>query len=67
MKGGGGEGGFESTPPMISKTVDSTNFNFGRPLGLSMKGRKTGRVNNLSLVRFPWQLIYIRVFSAKFR
>ena len=27
---------------------------------------KTGRVNDLSLVRFPWQLIYITVFSAKF-
>ena len=50
---------------MISKTVDSTTFNFGRPLGLSMRG-KTGRVNNLSLVRFPWQLIYVKVFSTKF-
>ena len=26
---------------------------------------KTGRVNDLSLVRFPWQLIYVRGFSAK--
>ena len=25
---------------MISKSADSTNFNFGRPLGLSMTGRK---------------------------
>ena len=32
------EGGW--APPMISKTADSTNFNFGRPLGLSMRGRK---------------------------
>ena len=23
-------------PPMISKTVDPTEFNFGRPLGISM-------------------------------
>ena len=25
---------------LISKTVDPTNFNFGRPLGLSMRGKK---------------------------
>ena len=25
---------------MISKTADSTTFNFGRPLGLSMRGKK---------------------------
>ena len=40
---------------MISKTVDFTNLNFGRPLGLSMKGKKktTGKVDDLiSLVRF---------------
>ena len=30
----------EPAPAMISKTVDSTNFNFGRPLGLSTRGRK---------------------------
>ena len=29
-----------SRPPMISKTVDSTTFKFGMPLGLSMRGRK---------------------------
>ena len=40
-EGGGGGGGRVSRPPsMISKTVDSTNFKFGRPLGLSMRGRK---------------------------
>ena len=33
-------GGVEPTPPMISKTADSTNFNFGRPLELYMRGRK---------------------------
>ena len=37
---GGGAGVFEPTPPIISKTVGSTKFNFGRPLGLSLKGRK---------------------------
>ena len=37
-KGGGGGGGDPS--PMISKTVDSTTFKFGRPLGPSMKGKK---------------------------
>ena len=36
----GGGGGSRPPPPMISKTVDSTNFNFGRPLGLSMRGKK---------------------------
>ena len=51
---------------MISKTIDSTNFNFGRPLGLPMGGKKTGRVNDLSLFRFPWQLIYVTMFSTKF-
>ena len=25
---------------MISETVDSTTVNFGRPLGLSMRGKK---------------------------
>ena len=32
---GGGGGG---RTPMILKTVDFTNFNFGRPLELSMRG-----------------------------
>ena len=54
-----------SRPSMISKMVDSTNFNFGRPLGPSMRG-KTCRVYDLSIVMFPWQLIYVRVFSTKF-
>ena len=27
---------------------------------------KTGRVDDLSLVKFPWQLVYVRVFSTKF-
>ena len=39
----GGGGGIELTsppPPMISETVDSTTFNFGRPLGLSMRCKK---------------------------
>ena len=40
-KGGGGKGATPTpTPTMISKTADSTNFNFGRPLGLSMRGKK---------------------------
>ena len=42
-KGGGGGGGeeeVEPTPTMISETADSTNFNFGRQSGLSMKGKK---------------------------
>ena len=40
-EGGGGGGGRRlSRPPMTSKTVDSTNFKFGRPLGLSMRGKK---------------------------
>ena len=59
------EGGW-ADPLMIVKKVDSTNFNFGRPLWLSMRGKKTSRVDDLSLVRFPWQLIYVRVFSTKF-
>ena len=57
----GGGGGV-----VISRTVDSTTFNFGMPLGLPMRGKNTGRVNDLSLVRFPWQLMYVRVFSTKF-
>ena len=35
-----GEGGIEPTSPMISKKVDSTNFNFGKPLELSIRCRK---------------------------
>ena len=31
---------YEPTPPMIPKTTDSTNFNFDRPLGLSVGGKK---------------------------
>ena len=38
---------------MISKTADSTTFNFGRPLGLSMRGIKLVKVDDLTLVRFP--------------
>ena len=34
------KGGVEPTPSMISKTVNSTNVNSGRPLELSTKGRK---------------------------
>ena len=50
---------------MISKTVDSTTFNYGRPLGLSVKGKKLIElIDDLSLVRFPWRLIYMRVFST---
>ena len=44
---------------MISKTVDPTNFNFGRPLGLSMRGKKSGGVDDLSLVRFPLHAIVL--------
>ena len=36
--GGGWEEG-EPTPPVISKTLDSTSFNFGRSVGLSMRGK----------------------------
>ena len=39
-KGEGGGGWLSRPSPMIPKTVDSTNFNFGRPLGLSMRGKK---------------------------
>ena len=35
-----GEIGGLSRQPMISETVDSTTFNFGRPLGQSMRGKK---------------------------
>ena len=52
--------------PMILKTVDSTNFSFGRLLGPSIRGKETGRVDDLSLVMFPWQLIYVKgVFDQK--
>ena len=61
--GGGGEGLRRS--PMISKTVDSTSFNFGKPLRLSRRG-ESGRVDDLSLVRFSWQLICVRVFQPNF-
>ena len=30
---------YEGPPPMISKMIDSTTFNFGRPLGLSTRGK----------------------------
>ena len=32
--------GLSRPPYIISKTVDPTSFNFGRQLGLSMKGKK---------------------------
>ena len=35
-----GGGGNPNPSSMISKTVEPTNFNFGRPLGLSMRGEK---------------------------
>ena len=61
--GGGGGGGVLSRPLMISKTVDSTTFNFGR---LSMRGKKTGRADDPILVRFSRQLIIVRVFQTEF-
>ena len=36
---GGGGGGGQADVPMISKTVDFTNFNFGRHLGISMRDK----------------------------
>ena len=41
-------------------------LHLSRSLERSMGGKKTDRVNDISLVSFPWQLIYLRVFSAKF-
>ena len=38
--GEGRGGGLADPSPMISKTVASANFNFRRPLGLSMRGKK---------------------------
>ena len=35
-----GRGWLSRPSPMIPKTVDSTNVNFGRSLGLSMRGKK---------------------------
>ena len=31
-----------------------------------MGSKKAGGVDDLNLVRFPWQLIYVRVFSTEF-
>ena len=56
--------GVEPTP-MISKTVESATFCLGRPLGLSMRRTKK-RVDDLSLVMFPWQLIHVRCFRPNF-
>ena len=44
-KGGWGgvgwaRGGGVEPIPMILEMVDSTTFNFGRPIGLSMRGKK---------------------------
>ena len=50
---GGGGGGVEPTPSMISKTVSYTNFNFGRLLVPSMSEKKTGRVDDLCFAVFP--------------
>ena len=36
-----GDGGGWADPPLWSRKRYSTNFNFGRPLGLSMRGKKT--------------------------
>ena len=65
---GRGDGGVQPTPIDLEKGRLSTTFNFGSPLGLSIRGKKktTGRGDDLSLVRLPWQLIYVRVFSTKF-
>ena len=38
--GGREGGGGWADSLMISKKVDSTNFNIGKPLGLSMRGKK---------------------------
>ena len=38
--GGGGGGGGWPDPSMILKPLDPTNFNFDKPLGLSIRGKK---------------------------
>ena len=63
-RGGGGQGG----------RADPHDFENGRLYSLQLweairtiyERLKTGRVNDLILVRFPWQLIYLRVLSTKF-
>ena len=61
-EGGGGE--LSQPPSMISKTVDTTTFNFGRPLGLRMRGKKL-----VELMKVLWGFhgnFCVRVFSTKF-
>ena len=61
-RGGGGL----ANPPIISKNVDSITFNFGRQLRTIDQRQKTCGVDDLSLVRLPWQLSYLWIFLTKF-
>ena len=51
-EGGGGGGGELSRPHDSENSVDSTTFNFGRLLGLSVRDKKTGKADDISLVGF---------------
>ena len=42
------------------------SFQLWQAIRTMYKREKTGRVDDPNLVRFPWRLIYVRVFSTKF-
>ena len=61
-RGGGGE---LSRPPHDYKNGKLYNRQFLQIIRTIYEKYKTSRADDLSLVRFTWQLIYVRVFSVK--
>ena len=60
------EGG-EATPhPHNFGNCRLYNLKLWQAIRTIYERQKTGGVGDLSLVRFPWQLFYLRVFSTKF-
>ena len=62
---GGGLG--EATPyPHNFGNCKLYNLKLWQAIRTIYERQKTGGVGDLSLVRFPWQLFYLRVFLTKF-
>ena len=61
----GGGGGELSQLPHDFRNSRLYNLQLWQAIRTIHERLKTGRVDDLSLVRFPWQLLYLRMFSTK--
>ena len=63
---GGGRGEVEPTPLHDFGNGRLYNLQLWQAIRTIYERKKAGGVDDLSLVRFPWQLFYLRVFMTKF-